>query len=109
MTHHFKLWPGVYALVASGEKDHEIRKADRDVEFRKGDTAIYREWNPEVYEEQLRKSLNPAAPSEHERITAEARAYTARPPLMRTIGYVTKAGSWGLPADLCVFSIKSVK
>jgi len=95
MTHHLKSWPGEFAQVQSGAKCHEIRNCD-DREFTKGDDVVLREWNPAVYEEN-----EPCVGRE----AAEKRAYTGRE-VLRRITYVSKAGSWGLPSNICVFSIK---
>ena len=57
---------------------------------------VLREWNPAVFEEN-----EPNIGKE----AAEKRAYTGRQ-ILRRITYVTKAGSWGLPPNICAFSIK---
>lgn len=78
IQHTLKTWPAEFAAVLSGEKRHETRRADR--EFSVGDVLRLREWDP------------------------EREAFTGRE-CERVITYVTSAGSWGLPADLCVLSI----
>lgn len=42
--HVLKTWPAPFAAVLSGEKRHEIRKADRP--FAVGDVLQLREWDP---------------------------------------------------------------
>lgn len=99
-THLLKTWPGEWEATASGAKRHEVRKADRD--FKVGDTLILAEWSPGVYEHGL-NNLKPVDTAL--RKIASDHAFTGRR-LMRTITYVTKAGSWDLPDDVCILSIK---
>lgn len=44
IEHDLKTWPSFYVNVASGAKQFEIRKYDRD--YRVGDTLLLREWVP---------------------------------------------------------------
>lgn len=88
MTHTLKIWPGSFEAVASGAKTHEIRRQD-DRTFNVGDDLILREWEPEV--------------SEHG--PTGNGAFTGRR-ILRKITYVSIPGSWGLPDNLCVFSMK---
>lgn len=88
MIHHLKTWPGNFEAVLSGEKKHEIRNCE-DRTFLANDFAILEEWTPEVTE---------AGPTGNG-------SYTGRR-TMRKITYVSVPGSWGLPLNLCVFSIK---
>lgn len=93
MTHQLKIWPGSYVAVISRERLHEIRNT-KDRTFTKGDTVILREWVPDDVEQ--------AEDGVH--IEVNAGHYTGRQ-VIRTITYVSLPGSWGLPSDLCVFSI----
>lgn len=97
MTHLLKTWPGEFEAVRRGDKWHEVRKSDRN--FQQGDSLILAEWNPAVFEAEMQS--RPDMPKED----AERKAFTGRK-LLRVVGYVTKAGSWGLPKDVCVFSLR---
>src|SRR4051812_13772091 len=93
MTHDLKCWPGSWEAVASGLKKHEIRVADRD--FKVGDDVILREFMPNV--------------AEHGPVVWAGKItgnFTGRS-LLRKITYVSAAGSFGLPPNLCVFSMDS--
>jgi len=79
IEHELKCWPEPFAALLTGEKVHEVRKADRD--FRVGDTLRLREWS-------------------------KGQAYSGREHRV-TISYITNAGEWGLPADVCVLSVQS--
>ena|ERR1700747_3316137 len=96
MTHQVKSWPGAFEAVTNGAKKHEVRKADRP--FKVGDTLILREFTPEVIEKG-------GVVVDEEGHTVGA--YTGRT-LMRLITYISPAGSFGLPADLCVLSLGRV-
>lgn len=93
MIHHLKIWPGSFDAVMAGEQLHEIRST-KDRNFTKGDLVILREWIPDNVEE-----ANDGAG-----IEVVSGHYTERK-AMRKISYVSVPGSWGLPPDLCVFSI----
>jgi len=78
MTHRLKCWPLPYLAVRLGNKLHEIRKNDRD--YQSGDTVILEAWDPQ-----------------DEKYTGSSMTFT--------IGHVSAGGTWGLPDDLCVFSL----
>lgn len=82
-THEVKCWPAEFAAVRSGQKRHEVRRNDRD--FRDGDEVLLKEWRP---------SAEVGVPA----------GYTGEQ-LLYTIGHVTTGPSWGLPEDLCVFTL----
>ena len=44
MIHELKTWPEYFEKVLNGDKTFELRKNDRN--YRKGDTLILKEWNP---------------------------------------------------------------
>lgn len=44
--HRLKSWPHLFASIASGEKTHELRRADRD--FRVDDILLLQEFDPET-------------------------------------------------------------
>ena len=79
-THELKCWTGPFAEVMAGRKRHEIRKDDRG--FQLGDTVCLIEWD------------------EHAGCATGRRAYF-------TIGHVSHG--WGLPNDLCVFTLLEEK
>ena len=64
-----------------GARTHEIRKADR--QFRVGDTLVLLEWTPDTGD------------------------YTGRV-ILAQVTWVTPPGSFGLPGDLCVMSVKTL-
>lgn len=78
MMHELKIWPVNYEAVATGAKKYEIRKCDRP--FKVGDQVMLREWYPET------------------------KQFTGRSSIFR-ITHMTEPGAWGLPEDICVFSI----
>lgn len=81
-THELKCHPTPFGLVAIGLKLHEVRVFDRPYES--GDRVRLRRWDP--------------ATGKHTGQTIEAR-----------IGHVTLPGDWGLPENLCVFSLLDVE
>lgn len=102
MTHFIKSWPGDFELVANGRKTHEIRNCS-DRKFAEGDDVVFMEWNPAVYE----AALNDHSMAELDviRKAAEQKAFTGHR-ILRKIGYVSVPGSWGLPDNICVFTVK---
>lgn len=94
MIHHLKIWPGSFEAVKRGDKLHEIRST-KDRTFAKGDRVILREWVPDDVEQA----------EDGAGIEVNGGRYTGRQ-IMRRISYVSVAGSWGLPLDLCVFSVQ---
>lgn len=80
-THYLKCHPIPFEQVVSGTKRHEVRKADRD--YKEGNRVVLREWDP------------------HEE------SYSGEVTEFR-IGHVTAPGTWGLPADLCVFTLLDI-
>lgn len=78
MLHELKTWPDPFASVLDGTKRHEVRKADRP--FSVGDMVHLREFDP------------------------KRNVYTGRS-VYALITYITAPGTWGMPDDVCVFSI----
>lgn len=101
MTHLLKTWPGEWESVASGRKTHEVRNCV-DRKFVEGDDLILAEWNPAIYHAAL--GDHGMADEDVVKKAAEQKAFTGRR-LLRKVGYVSVAGSWGLPDNLCVFTI----
>lgn len=96
MIHNLKIWPGSFLAVRSGEKTHEIRDCtDRD--FTVNDFAILHEWIPDETEV--------IALGEGKIGKVVHGEYTGRR-VLKKITYVSVPGSWGLPPNLCVFSMK---
>ena len=83
--HVLKIHPAPFAAVLSGEKRHEIRKADRP--FAVGDVLVLEEFDPDCFVD---------APSHH--------GYTGRSLRVR-VTYLSAGGTWGLPEGLCVMSV----
>ncbi len=48
MIHELKTWPKYYLAIIDGNKNFEVRKADRD--FKVGDTLLLQEYDPEKKE-----------------------------------------------------------
>lgn len=86
MKHELKTWPKEFQAVLEGAKRHEVRRSD-DRTFRKGDEVVLQEYRT-------------AQPGK----LVLAVGYTGRE-LTFTIGHVTAGPSWGLPEDLCVFTL----
>jgi hypothetical protein len=93
VTHDIKSWPGTWEAAASCARKHEIRTADRP--FKAGDDVILREFVPEVTEHGVVRDENGKI----------CGTFTGRQ-ILRKITYVTAPGSFGLPADICVFSME---
>lgn len=102
MTHFLKVWPGSFEAIIAGEKRHDIRRCD-DRKFLINDFVVLEEWNPSLFSEALKNSQerDPAIA----KMDATKAAYTGRR-ILRIISYVSVAGSWGLPSNICVFTIK---
>ena len=77
--HELKICPQEYAALASKAKRHEVRRCDRD--FQVGDWLLLRYWDPETEEYNDQQ-------------------------LFREITHITPAGTFGLPDDLCVLSVR---
>ena len=79
MIHDLKTWPDPFAALKAGVKTHEVRKNDRG--FKVGDTLLLREWDP------------------------YAQIHTGRQ-INASVTYISEGGTFGLPPELCVMSIK---
>lgn len=77
-THQLKTHPEPFQGLLERRKPYEVRKNDRH--FRVGDRLILREWFP------------------------ASESYSGRT-VGATISYITAAGTWGLPADVCVLGL----
>lgn len=77
--HELKCHPQEFAAMANGAKGHEVRRFDQD--FQTGDWLLLREWDPETG------------------------CYSGQQ-MFREITYITPPGSFGLPADVNVMSVK---
>ena len=82
ITHELKTWPGPFWDIHCRNKMHEVRKADRD--FRISDYLVLNRWNP--------------ATKHYDGAWIRTR-----------ILYITKPGTFGLPNDLCVMSVKIIE
>ncbi len=80
IIHELKIWPEYYERVIRGSKTFEVRKNDRD--YQEGDYAALQEWCP------------------------EKKDYTGRWVTFK-IGFVLTG--FGLPEDVCVFSLINTK
>lgn len=81
--HDLKCWPEPFAALEAGTKRHEVRRNDRN--YKVGDVLGIREWKP--YADYPGGGY-----------------YTGRTLKMR-VTYITKPGTFGLPADVCVMSL----
>lgn len=87
MRHDLKCWSGPFAAVERGEKTHEVRVNDRN--YQVGDILKLHEWNP------------------HDPVRHTG-GYTGKL-LWVQVTYISEGGTFGLPANLCVMSIKRIK
>lgn len=86
-VHELKTWPEPFQAILDGKKRHEVRVDDRG--YMVGDVLVLREWDPSSV------SCTVSVP----------RGFTSR--IIRAeVTYVTQAGTWGLPTNLCVISIE---
>jgi hypothetical protein len=90
-THSLKTWPEPFTAILEGRKRYEIRHDDRG--FAVGDELELKEWNP-----------TPLL----DNVFSRSVGYTDRVIRARVL-YMTHGGSWGLPAGLCVLSIKVIE
>jgi hypothetical protein len=94
MTHQLKCWSGSFAAMAREEKMHTIRDCS-DRKYAVGDTLILQEFEPEVDEH---------GPKRDEKGHTIGRYLGGV--IAREVTYISKPGSWGLPANVCVMSVK---
>ena len=94
-THELKTWPEPFEAVWRDRKRYEIRKNDRG--FAVGDVLVLHEWRPRLH------GVFPQT------VGMDGNAhYTGR--VIRTeVEYMTDGGAWGLPAGLCVMSIRTIR
>jgi hypothetical protein len=85
MIHELKCWPDPFEAVREGHKTHEIRTADRP--YAVEDVLLLREWVPNE--------------------TLLSGRYTGRRQRV-LVTYVTMGPAWGIPAGLCVMSIRKL-
>jgi hypothetical protein len=77
--HAIKCWQKEFAALVSGEKRHELRKNDRA--YCVGDVLVVQEFDPDLKE------------------------YTGAHQTL-TVTHITMGGSFGLPEDLCIMSVR---
>jgi hypothetical protein len=80
-VHKLKTWPKYYYRVYIGQKNFELRKADRDFEI--GDYVILQEFDPDKKE------------------------YTGRE-LQRCIGYILQGGQFGLEEGYVILDLLAI-
>lgn len=85
MIHELKTWPHFFSAIASGDKNFEVRKNDRN--FQLGDELLLREFKPENYDDEV--------PGEH---------YTGRI-LHRQIRYILQGGEFGINEGYVVLGL----
>jgi hypothetical protein len=90
-VHELKTQPEPFNAVLANVKPYEVRN-NLDRRFEVGDHLVLREWIPN--------------PSIAEVMGAPSGRYTGRV-AYRTIGYITRGGTWGLPTDLDVLGFES--
>ena len=91
MIHDLKCWHEPFEAIFDGRKTYEIRGV-RDRDFHVGDRLRLREWVPRV-------ALDPTDFG-----FIDKGSYTGRD-LTVEVTYISAAGTWGLPDDLCVLAI----
>lgn len=89
-VHQLKCWPEPFKAVLAGHKRHEVRKNDRG--YTRGDHVVLNEWDPTP------ASIN---------VLDGAKGFTGRS-VGAVIGHVTEGGTFGLPDDICVFTLEHV-
>jgi hypothetical protein len=89
--HSLKIWPGPFEAVVAGHKRHEVRVDDRGFEV--GDVLHLREWDPSPIMESFSFSNPKGCTGRSVRVL---------------VTYVTAAGTWGMPSNLCVMSIEPI-
>jgi hypothetical protein len=98
--HYFKAHPNPFEAVAIGAKTHEVRRDDRRERPRPGDLVVLREWDPHGPACGCRDCRGP----EGERIGPGGN-YTGSE-LRCRVTHVTLPGTWGLPTDVYVMSVR---
>lgn len=88
-VHDLKTWPGPFIALWRGEKFHELRRNDRG--YVVGDVLVLREWDPAL--------------STNGRVADDK--YTARA-ICAQVTHITPGGSFGLPSELCIMSIREI-
>ena len=88
-THELKIWPEPFEAVTLGDKRYEIRKDDRG--YAVGDYLVLKEYDP----------------SPDTSVQTRPRGFTGRECRV-VLRYITPAGAWGLPPNLCVMSIEVI-
>ncbi len=119
-VHELKTWPESFRAVRAGAKTHEVRKNDRD--FRVGDVLVLWEWALcwKCSGRGLMLEGGAVIPASIDAPTL-ARARTELCGACNGIGgdyagevervavtHVTEGGTFGLPGDVCVMSIRKM-
>lgn len=78
-----KIWPEIFEAVISGKKRYEVRSV-KDRVFHIDDEVLLNEYEPTLG------------------------VYTGRNFLVK-ITYITQAGTWGLPDNICIFGFEEIK
>jgi len=78
-----KIWPEPFEAVISGKKRYEVRSV-KDRVFHIDDEVLLNEYEPTLG------------------------VYTGRN-FLGKITYITQAGTWGLPSDLCIFGFGEIE
>jgi hypothetical protein len=86
-VHRLKTWPEPYAAILDGRKHFEVRNDDRG--FAVGDVLVLTEFDPGKV-----GFMDPAYVG-----------FTGRKTRV-LVTYMVPGGAWGLPANLCVMSIR---
>ena len=109
--HELKTWPGEFGSMRMGFKTFELRKDDRN--FQVGDTILSREFQPckrcnGTGLEAVAAMCSVCHPSAGGGPDNPLRGkYTKRKELFE-ITYKLPGGRFGLPANLCILSVRSV-
>lgn len=99
-VHILKCWPESFRALVAGDKRHEVRKDDRG--YMVGDYLLLQEFDPEGVADCDDGEWEWARP------VTDSNRYTGETAWFR-VTYKTPGGSWGLPADVCVLSVKACK
>ena len=97
--HDLKTWPESFSAIWRGTKTHEVRVDDRGFEI--GDHLLLREFTPCATcdgEGRLFQPIRPCCDAPHGHYTGAW--------VLARVTHVTPGGSFRLPVDLCVMSIR---
>ena len=103
MRHELKTWPVPFQAVLYGRKRHEVRTADRA--YSVFDELLLREFVPCEQCAGTGRAWDNGDKTDCGKCDESHGRYTGRQQLV-VVTYITEAGTWGLPANKAVLSIR---